>query len=95
MSRMTFVPHELPLGFKLATLPLPIALRNMTVATMNQVQAAMHSQRFRAFTVHLKDGSSDQIKHPDFISWGRSPDTRVRQRTVDQHKTTGESWLLP
>lgn len=44
------------------------------MATINQVQAAMHSQPFRAFTVHLKDGRSYLIKHPDFISY--SPDNR-------------------
>ncbi len=44
------------------------------MATMNQVQAAMHSQPFRAFTVHLNDGSSYLIKHPDFISY--SPNNR-------------------
>jgi hypothetical protein len=46
----------------------------MTVATMNQVQAAMHSQPFRAFTVHLNDGRSYLVKHPDFISY--SPNNR-------------------
>ncbi len=46
----------------------------MTVATMNQVQAAMHSPPFRAFTVHLNDGRSYLIKHPDFISY--SPNNR-------------------
>ncbi len=46
----------------------------MTVATMDQDQAAMHSQPFRAFTVHLTDGRSYLIKHPDFISY--SPNNR-------------------
>jgi len=36
---------------------------------MNQVQAAMHSQPFRVVTVHLNDGTSYLIKHPDFISY--------------------------
>jgi hypothetical protein len=46
----------------------------MAVATMNQVQAAIHSQTFRAFTAHLNDGRSYLIKHPDFISY--SPNNR-------------------
>ncbi len=36
--------------------------------------ATMHSQPFRAFTVHLNDGRSYLIKHPDFISY--SPNNR-------------------
>ena len=39
------------------------------MATMNQVQAAMHSQPCRALTVHRDDGSSYLIKHLDFISY--------------------------
>ena len=66
-------PPENP-GVGSSTLPLPIALSGMTVATMNQVQAAMHSQPFRAFTVHLNDGRSYLINHPDFISY--SPNNR-------------------
>ena len=44
------------------------------MATMGQVQAAMHSQLFCAFTVHLNDGRSYLIKQPDFISY--SPNNR-------------------
>ena len=56
-------------GVVSSTLTLPIGPESMTVAIMNQVQAAMHSQPFRAFTVHLNDGRSYLIKHPDFISY--------------------------
>jgi len=47
---------------------------SLTVATMNQVQAAMHSQPFRAFTVYLNGGRCYLIKHPGFISY--SPNNR-------------------
>jgi hypothetical protein len=38
------------------------------MATVDQVRDAMHRQPFRAFTVHLVDGRSYFVKHPDFIA---------------------------
>jgi len=38
------------------------------MATIKQVRDAMHRQPFLGFTVHLTDGHSYHIKHPDFIS---------------------------
>ncbi len=40
------------------------------MATINLVQDAMHTQPFRPFTVHLADGRSYLVRHPDFISYG-------------------------
>jgi len=42
------------------------------MATIQQVRDAMHRQPFLGFTVHLTDGKSYHIRHPDFIS---VPDT--------------------
>jgi len=38
------------------------------MATIEQVRDAMHRQPFLGFTVHLTDGKSYHVKHPDFIS---------------------------
>jgi hypothetical protein len=38
------------------------------VATMNQVREAMHAQPFRPFILHLVNGRSFRVKHPDFIA---------------------------
>jgi hypothetical protein len=44
------------------------------MATIIQVQEAMHQQPFRPFLVYLADGRSYLVKHPDFISY--SPNNR-------------------
>jgi hypothetical protein len=38
------------------------------MATTNQIRSAMHAQPFRSFVVHLADGTSFSVRHPDFIS---------------------------
>ena len=38
------------------------------MATMNQVRKAMHAQPFQPFTLHLADGRTFVVKHPDFIA---------------------------
>jgi len=42
------------------------------MATIEQIRDAMHRQPFLGFTIHLTDGRSYHIKHPDFIA---VPDT--------------------
>jgi len=44
----------------------------MTVEQLNNVH---HAQPFRPFTIHLGDGRSFLVRHPDFIS--RSPSGRT------------------
>lgn len=43
--------------------------------TVEQLQNVHHAQPFRPFTVHMGDGRSFFVKHPDFIS--RSPSGRT------------------
>jgi hypothetical protein len=38
------------------------------MATIQQIRDAMHRQPFLGFTLHLTDGKSFRVKHPDFIS---------------------------
>jgi hypothetical protein len=38
------------------------------MAMREQIRAAMHRQPFLGFTVHLADGRSYVVKHPDFIA---------------------------
>jgi hypothetical protein len=38
------------------------------MATMNQVREAMHNQPFQPFIIHLVDGRSFRVRHPDFIA---------------------------
>jgi hypothetical protein len=35
---------------------------------MNEVRQAMHAQPFRPFVIHLVDGRSLQVPHPDFVA---------------------------
>ncbi len=54
------------------------------MATIEQVRNAMHAQPFQPFTVHLVDGRSYVVKHPNFISVSSQP--RGRDLTVhDDH----------
>jgi hypothetical protein len=50
------------------------------MATREQVRAAMHRQPFLGFTVHLVDGRSYFVKHPDFIAV--SENERSREVTI-------------
>jgi hypothetical protein len=50
------------------------------MATLEQVRDAMHRQPFLPFTVHLVDGRSILVKHPDFIAIPESP--RGRNLTI-------------
>lgn len=34
--------------------------------TINEFRAALHAAPFRPFTIHLADGRSIPVKHPDF-----------------------------
>jgi hypothetical protein len=43
--------------------------------TVEQLKNAIHSQPFRPFTLHMGDGRSFRVDHPDFIS--RSPSGRT------------------
>ena len=43
--------------------------------TVDQLKSVMHAQPFRPFTLHMGDGRSFLVKHPDFIS--RSPSGRT------------------
>lgn len=43
--------------------------------TVEQLQNIHHAQPFRPFTIHMGDGRSFFVKHPDFIS--RSPSGRT------------------
>jgi hypothetical protein len=38
------------------------------MATMNQVREAMHAQPFQPFVIHLVDGRSFRVPHPDFVA---------------------------
>ena len=50
------------------------------MASSNQIRDLMHAQPFRAFTIHLVDGRTFFVKHPDFIAI--STDGRHRDLTV-------------
>ncbi len=54
------------------------------MATIEQVRNAMHAQPFQPFTVHLVDGRSYLVKHPDFISVSSQP----RGRDLPGHDDT-------
>jgi hypothetical protein len=43
--------------------------------TVEQLNIVHHAQPFRPFTLHMGDGRSFFVKHPDFIS--RSPSGRT------------------
>ena len=43
--------------------------------TVEQLKNRMHAQPFQPFTVHMGDGRSFLVKHPDFIA--RSPSGRT------------------
>jgi hypothetical protein len=43
---------------------------------LDRVREVMHQQPFRPFTVHLLNGSSYLVKHPDFLAL--PPGTRKR-----------------
>ena len=51
------------------------------MAPREQVREAMHRQPFLGFTVHLVDGRSFHVRHPDFISVSENP----RGREVTLH----------
>jgi hypothetical protein len=53
---------------------------SIIMATLEHVRDAMHRQPFVPFTVHLVDGRSYQVKHPDFIAIPESP--RGRNLTI-------------
>jgi hypothetical protein len=36
--------------------------------TLEQIRTAKHAQPFRPFTIHLADGRTYEVKHPDFIA---------------------------
>jgi hypothetical protein len=38
------------------------------MAQLDRVREAMHQQPFRPFAVHLLNGSSYVVKHPDFLA---------------------------
>jgi hypothetical protein len=38
------------------------------MASPSQIRELMHAQPFRPFTVHLVDGRTFAVPHPDFIS---------------------------
>jgi hypothetical protein len=56
------------------------------MATREQVRAAMHRQPFLGFTLHLVDGRSYAVKHPDFIAV--SAHERGRDVTIYDDKAT-------
>jgi len=57
-----------------------------TMATIEQVRDAMHRQPFLGFTVHLTDGKSYHVKHPDFISVPQS--ARGRDMFIHERDAT-------
>ena len=59
------------------------------MATIEQVREAMHRAPFQPFTVHLVDGRSYLVKHPDFIS---IPTTR-HGRDLTVHDDDGPHWI--
>ena len=61
-------------GVGSSILPLPIALRRYDRGDDESGPGGDAFSAFRAFTVHLNDGRSYLIKHPDFISY--SPNNR-------------------
>ncbi len=59
------------------------------MATIEQVRNAMHAQPFQPFTVHLVDGRSYLVKHPDFISVSSQP----RGRDLTVHDDNGPHYI--
>jgi hypothetical protein len=59
------------------------------MATIEQVCSAMHAQPFRPFTVHLVDGRTYFVRHPDFIAV--SPHPRGRDLTI--HDDAGPHFI--
>ncbi len=48
--------------------PLRFEVNESVMATMNQIREAMHAQPFRPFILHLINGRTFRVKHPDFIA---------------------------
>jgi hypothetical protein len=61
----------------------------MGMASFSQIREAMHAQPFRPFTVHLVDGRTYFVKHPDFIAIPTSP----RGRDLTIHDDEGPHYL--
>jgi hypothetical protein len=59
------------------------------MATIEQVRSRMHAQPFQPFRVHLVDGRSDLVKHPDFIAVSTHP----RGRDVTIHDYAGPHYF--
>ena len=59
------------------------------MATVEQIREAMHAQPYVPFKLHLVDGRSYTVKHPDFIAVPSSP----RGRNVTVHDDAGSHML--
>jgi len=51
--------------------------------SVEQLKNVHHAQPFRPFTVHMGDGRSFFVKHPDFISYSPSGRTIIVYRDDD------------
>ena len=45
--------------------------------TVDQLRAVLRAQPFRPFTIHMADGRSFLVRHPDFISHSPSGRTLI------------------
>ena len=43
--------------------------------TVEQLKSVLHAQPFKPFTIHMGDGRSFRVSHPDFVA--RSPSGRT------------------
>ncbi|MFI5458856.1 MAG: hypothetical protein ACHRXM_25795 [Isosphaerales bacterium] len=59
------------------------------MATIEQLRNATHAVPFQPFTVHLVDGRSYLVKHPDFIALPAPP----RGRDLTVHDEDGPHWI--
>jgi hypothetical protein len=59
------------------------------MATIDKVREAMHAVPFRPFTVHLVDGRTYFVRHPDFVSIP----TTDRGRDLTIHGDDGPHYL--
>jgi hypothetical protein len=55
------------------------------MASVAQIREVMHAQPFRPFTVHLVDGRTYAVPHPDFIAVS----TSLRNRDLTVHDDDG------
>jgi hypothetical protein len=61
----------------MAKLPRPATLRKFHPMTIQQLRAAQRATPFRPFILHMTDGRTFHVPHPDFLSMSPSGRTVI------------------